>query len=83
MTLISKLCIYNLIDRKNVENVDPCITWDQAQFERFSYILSNGYRWNWGSLFVSPCPPECYLQSEMKIEPDLRLIHAVKVYPYL
>ena len=20
------------------------ITWDQAQFERFSYILSNGYR---------------------------------------
>ena len=21
------------------------ITWDQAQFERFSYILSNGYRW--------------------------------------
>ena len=26
-----------------------------------------------GSLFVSPCPPECYLQSERKIEPDLRL----------
>ena len=25
-----------------------------------------------GSLFVSPCPPECYLQSETKIEPDLR-----------
>ena len=23
------------------------ITWDQAQFERFSYIPSNGYRWNW------------------------------------
>ena len=23
------------------------VTWDQAQFERFSYILSNGYRWNW------------------------------------
>ena len=22
------------------------LTWDQAQFERFSYILSNGYRWN-------------------------------------
>ena len=20
------------------------VTWDQAQFERFSYILSNGYR---------------------------------------
>ena len=26
-----------------------------------------------GSLFVSPCPPECYLQSETKIESDLRL----------
>ena len=26
-----------------------------------------------GSLFISPCPvPECYLQSETKIEPDLR-----------
>ena len=49
------------------------LTWDQAQFERFSYILSNGYRWNWASLFVSPCPPKCYLQSETKIEPDLRL----------
>ena len=36
--------------------------------------LSNGYRGNWASLFVSPCPPECYLQSETKIEPDLRLI---------
>ena len=23
------------------------LTWDQAQFERFPYILSNGYRWNW------------------------------------
>ena len=27
-----------------------------------------------GSLFVSPCPPECNFQSETKIEPDLRLI---------
>ena len=27
-----------------------------------------------GSLFFSPCPPECYLQSETKIEPDLRLL---------
>ena len=26
-----------------------------------------------GSIFVSPCPPECYFQSEMKIEPDLGL----------
>ena len=26
-----------------------------------------------GSLFVSPCPPKCYLQIETKIEPDLRL----------
>ena len=24
-------------------------------------------------IFVSPCPPECYLPSETKIEPDLRL----------
>ena len=23
------------------------LTWDQALFERFSYILCNGYRWNW------------------------------------
>ena len=26
-----------------------------------------------GSLFVSSCPPECYLQSETEIEPDLWL----------
>ena len=26
-----------------------------------------------GSLFVSPCPPDCYFQSETKIEPNLRL----------
>ena len=26
-----------------------------------------------GSVFVSPYPSECYLQSETKIEPDLRL----------
>ena len=26
-----------------------------------------------GSLFVSPCAPECNFQSETKIEPDLRL----------
>ena len=26
-----------------------------------------------GSIFVSPCPPECYFQSETKKEPDLRL----------
>ena len=29
-----------------------------------------------GSLFVSPCPPECYLQSETKTEPDLRLTNS-------
>ena len=28
---------------------------------------------SWASLFVLPCLPECYLQSETKIEPDLRL----------
>ena len=27
-----------------------------------------------GSIFASPCPPACYLQSETKIEPDLRLL---------
>ena len=27
-----------------------------------------------GSLFVSPSSPKCYLQSETKIEPDLRLL---------
>ena len=27
-----------------------------------------------GSLFVSPCPPECNFQSETKIEPALRLV---------
>ena len=27
-----------------------------------------------GSLFVSPCPLECILQSKTKIEPDLRLV---------
>ena len=28
-------------------SIFPGVTWDQAQFERFSYILSNGYSWNW------------------------------------
>ena len=28
---------------------------------------------------VSPCLPECYLQSEMKIEPDLRVIKQVSM----
>jgi len=27
-----------------------------------------------GCFFVSPCPPECYVQGETKIEPDIRLI---------
>ena len=31
-----------------------------------------------GSLFNSPCSPECYLQSETKIEPDLRLLKISK-----
>ena len=30
-------------------------------------------KWKASSVSVSPCPPECYLQSETKIEPDLRL----------
>ena len=33
-----------------------------------------------GSVFVSPCPPECYLTSEMKIEPDLRLRYLRRCY---
>ena len=32
-----------------------------------------------GSLFVSRCPPECYLQSETKIEPDLKLYEVLRV----
>ena len=31
-----------------------------------------------GSLFVSPCPPECNFQSETKKEPDLRLMHQAR-----
>ena len=31
--------------RKKVPFLQLEVTWDQAQFERFSYILSNGYRW--------------------------------------
>ena len=41
------------------------ITWDQAQFERFSYILSNGH--------FSFRLARRNVQSETKIEPDLRL----------
>ena len=29
------------------------------------------------SLFVSPCPLECYLQRETKIEPDIRLLKSL------
>ena len=36
------------------------------------------FRRRFVSLFVSPCPPECYLQSETKIEPDLRLRSQVR-----
>ena len=35
-----------------------------------------------GSLFVLPCPPECYFQSETKIEPDLRLHYIWDRYVY-
>ena len=31
-----------------------------------------------GSLFVSPCPPECNFQSETKVEPDLRLMERLR-----
>ena len=56
--------------KQNYKKAIGMITWDQTQFERFSYILSNGYSWNFR---VSPCPPECNFLSETKIEPDLRL----------
>ena len=46
------------------------------------YILSNGYRWKSGSLFVSPSPPECYLQTETKREPDLRLVQRFNHVPF-
>ena len=34
-----------------------------------------------GSIFVSPCPPECNFQSETKIEPDLRLGSTIRSTP--
>ena len=34
-------------DDQSQPTFEMTLTWDQAQFERFSYILSNGYRWNW------------------------------------
>ena len=49
-----------LLEKLFVLFISQDLTWDQAQFERFSYILSNGHR--------------CNFQSETKIEPDLRLV---------
>ena len=46
------------------------LTWDQAQFERFSYILSNGYRLARRNVIKRN---ESETKSETKIEPDLRL----------
>ena len=34
-------------DDQSQPTFEMTLTWDQAQFERFWYILSNGYRWNW------------------------------------
>ena len=62
-----KLILYIVHPIPPANSSESTVTWDQAQFELFSYILSKGYR------YVSPCPPVCYLQSETKIEPDLRL----------
>ena len=39
--------IYYTIRILSVDSAGTTVTWDQAQFERFSRILSNGYRWNW------------------------------------
>ena len=33
-----------------------------------------------GSLFVSTCPPECNFESEMKTEPDLRLLQRLAFF---
>ena len=38
------------LNYKYNQGVCLVLTWDQAQFERFSYILSNGYRFR----FVLP-----------------------------
>ena len=50
------------------------LTRDQDQYFSGSHTFSpTATAKSWASLFVSPCPPECYLKSETKIEPDLRL----------
>ena len=36
-------------------------------------LEEESYSLKLGSLFVSPCPPECNFQSGTKIEPDLGL----------
>ena len=47
------LATFRFLDKDDYENeifpilctfTSVILTWDQAQFERFSYILSNGYR---------------------------------------
>ena len=54
-------------------NTGSGLTWDQTQFERLSYILSNGYRCRFA------LPAGMLLQSETKIEPDLRLAAVLKM----
>ena len=50
------------------------LTRDQDQYFSSSHTFSpTATAKSWASLFVSPCPPECYLKRETKIEPDLRL----------
>ena len=39
--------LHRELERKMEKLEHMKLTWDQAQFERFSYILYNGYRWNW------------------------------------
>ena len=36
-----------ILTQRLVKSAYYILTWDQAHFERFSYILSNGHRWNW------------------------------------
>ena len=41
------ITLAQILEATQFTAVNMQLTWDQAQFERFSYILSNGYRWNW------------------------------------
>ena len=67
-----------LIPRLVVFVNDPSSAERRIDFAVFFIVL-----WSYGRkiyICVSPCPPECYLQSETKIEPDLRLAGMETIY---